>query len=171
MKKIRKNIFPIFILLGGILTTGCQPSKSDHTSNAITQDAPSNRLKKTNTSTVKVKMSVDPKIYSLTEDQINIKCSITNTSSSAVQFGSAFIIEKRTDTLWAEEPFIDTVGFEDILYSIAPKQSKEFQVPLTKLLKNKNLSPGTYRISKKVWLVDQRKDSVAIYGVFQLADR
>jgi len=168
MKKIRKNNFPKVLLLFAILAMGCQHSKSDKNSKIITQDALSDKAENTNTPTMNVKISVNPEIYSLAENQINIRYSISNNSSSAIQFGSAFTIEKQNDTLWSEEPFINTVGFEDMLYSIEPKESKDFQIPLTKLLKNKNLSPGTYRISKEVWLVDQKTQSVFNYGVFEL---
>ncbi|WP_123902625.1 immunoglobulin-like domain-containing protein [Chryseobacterium elymi] len=168
MEKIRKNNFPKFVLLCAVLCIGCQPSKSDKNSNTIIQDAASDKLENRNTPNMEVKISVNPEIYSLAENEININCRLTNNSSSAVQFGSAFTIEKQSDTAWTEEPFIDTMGFEDILYSVEPKESKDFQIPLTKLLKNKNLPPGTYRISKKVWLVDQKKDSLQIFGQFEL---
>ena len=168
MKKIRKNNFSKAMILCGILAIGCQPSKSDKNNTIIMPDTLSDKLKNANTVAIEVKISVNPEIYPLVENQINIKYSISNHSSSAIQFGSAFTIEKQNDTLWSEEPFIDTIGFEDILYSIELKESKDFQIPLNKLLKHKNLATGTYRISKKVWLADQKKDSVPIYGLFEL---
>lgn len=168
MKKIKKNSFPKFVLLCGVLSVGCQPPKSDKNSNIIKQDAVTDKLVNRNIANMEVKISVNPEIYSLAENEITINYRLTNNSSSAVLFGSAFTIEKQYETAWAEEPFIDTMGFEDILYSTEPKESKDFQIPLTKLLKNKKLSPGTYRIGKKVRLVDQKKDSPQIFGQFEL---
>uniref|UniRef100_UPI0035E4034D immunoglobulin-like domain-containing protein n=1 Tax=Sphingobacterium athyrii TaxID=2152717 RepID=UPI0035E4034D len=57
---------------------------------------------------------------------------------------------------------------EDILYGIEPKESQDFQIPISKLLKNKRLAPGIYRISKEVWFANQKKEPFHVVASFEI---
>ncbi len=69
---------------------------------------------------------------------------------------------------WCKEPFTKAVGFEDMLYNIEPKESKNFRAPVSKLLKNKKLLPGKYRITKRIWAADQKKETFEISAQFEV---
>ncbi|WP_422663702.1 hypothetical protein [Sphingobacterium sp. UBA7625] len=54
------------------------------------------------------------------------------------------------------------------MYGIEPKESQDFQIPISKLLKNKRLAPGIYRISKEVWFANQKKEPFHVVASFEI---
>lgn len=168
MRKFQKVAFAYFVFLFGLLMLGCRQSTDKDGNNIIGQDSITHKIENKGPADRKVLINVHPAIYDLSKDENIIYYRLTNNSSTVIQFGSHFLIEKQSGLNWIKESFVDYIAFEDILYSIEPKESQDFQIPLSKPLKNNKLAPGIYRISKEVWFANQKKEPFQVIASFEI---
>ncbi|WP_313533543.1 immunoglobulin-like domain-containing protein [Sphingobacterium athyrii] len=168
MRRFQKIAFAYFVFLSGLLILGCRQNTDRNGNNIIGQDSLAHKIENKGLADRKVLITVNPAIYDLSKNENIIYYRLTNNSPTVIQFGSHFLIEKQSDLNWVKESFVDNIAFEDILYGIEPKESQDFQIPLSKMLKNKRLAPGIYRISKEVWFADQKKEPFQVVASFEI---
>lgn len=168
MRKFQRIAFAYVVFLFGLLMLGCRQSTDKNANNIIGQDSITHKIENKDPADRKVFINVNPAIYDLSKNENIIYYRLTNNSPTVIQFGSHFLIEKQSGLIWIMETFVDNVAFEDILYGIESRESQDFQIPLTKLLKNQRLAPGIYRVSKEVWFADQKKEPFQVVASFEI---
>lgn len=99
---------------------------------------------------------------------IKIIYTVKNKASYPIQYDSRYKIEKHTGTHWKIVPFIDNLTFEDIMYSLKPDKSQDFIMPIPKILKNKSVEIGLYRIVKEVWPVNRENNKISLTTEFTI---
>lgn len=87
-------------------------------------------------------------VYSLGTTIINI--GIYNNTNKILSYGEYFLIEKLEDNQWIELPFGRNVSFNDLAYTLAIGANSEEKCKLTSLKDFDNLTPGKYRVVKKI---------------------
>lgn len=97
---------------------------------------------------------------------IKIVYIVSNQTSSLLQYGTRYKIEKYTGTRWEAVPFIDNLAFEDILYGLEPTRSQEFKIAIPKILKSNTIDAGLYRIVKEVWPTDRKHKKTTLTAEF-----
>lgn len=100
---------------------------------------------------------------------IKIVYSVQNNVSYPIQYGSRYKIERYTDSSrWELVPFIDNLAFEDIIYSLKPGNSQELTMGIPKILKNKPVKTGLYRMIKEVWPVEKKDEKETLITEFTI---
>lgn len=87
-------------------------------------------------------------VYSLGTATINI--GIYNNTNKILSYDDYFVIEKLEDNQWIELPFRKNFSFTDLAYSLAIGADSEEKCELTSLKDFDNLTPGKYRVVKKI---------------------
>lgn len=114
-----------------------------------------------------VSLSVDPKVFILSEIPDTIKVTITNNSNDTITTGLRYQIENYENYEWKEISPKDIL-FHDLGWQIKPSESENFDM---KLYKNQiNYKTGKYRIVKYYLNSDYQKtrESHNVYGQFDI---
>ena len=114
----------------------------------------------------RVHIDVRPNILETKGNNIKGVYFMANNLDVPINFGSDFIVEKKIDELWTKEPFVESLGFEDVIFSLNPGSSKKYPLLLSKVLKKVN--PGEYRIKKEVWPVGKKEEKVTVTAKFSI---
>lgn len=165
---MKKNAL-IFTISVGLIFLECKSGKKDSNNKEDSiQNTTNKDTKNEKSGIMQVQLNVKQDVYSSKEKNLLITYTVVNGSEYPIQFGTDFSIEKKNDKDWIKQPFTESLGSEDIIYGLDPKESKDFQISPLKLLKNKELSSGTYRITKTVWEAHKKDEAGIISGLFEI---
>jgi len=116
----------------------------------------------------KIELSVLPDVFEQKDTSKTGHYVLKNNLDQELVLSSSFIIEKLTDDKWEPVPLSEMLAFPDITYAIPPKESKEFALALSNILKDKATVKGQYRLVKDVWLYGQDKDKKQLTAEFEI---
>lgn len=122
----------------------------------------------TNNISDKIELSVLPDVFEQKDIRKTEHYVLKNNLDQELILSSSFIIEKLTEDKWEPVPLSEMLAFEDITYAIPPKESKEFNLALSSILKDKAAVKGHYRLVKDVWLYGQDKNKQQLTAEFEI---
>ncbi|WP_400263268.1 immunoglobulin-like domain-containing protein [Sphingobacterium sp. SG20118] len=114
-----------------------------------------------------ISLSVDPKVFILSQIPDTIKVIITNNTNDTITTGLRYQIENYEDNEWKEISPKDIL-FHDLGWRLKPSESENFNM---KLYKDQiNYKTGKYRIVKYYLNSDYQKtrESHNVYGQFDI---
>lgn len=171
MRNFLLNRIGCIIAILGMICISCQNSPDQKEKKIINQDTDNLNVKKIDSvmefqDSINVQITVKPNALYTEGSKLDGIYSLSNNSDTPINFGSDFIIEKKVDEHWIKEPFVESLGFEDIVLNLNPGSSKEYPLWLSKILKK--VKPGEYRIKKEVWPVGKKEKKVTVTAKFTI---
>ncbi|MDR1536422.1 MAG: M56 family metallopeptidase [Clostridiales bacterium] len=85
----------------------------------------------------------------INSEYLSISAQLMNLGTEDIHCGELFTIEKQIAGGWEVVTFADNIGFNEPLYTIEPKSSRDYSL-YPEMLKDK-LSDGAYRFATEVW--------------------
>lgn len=151
----------------------CQNNSDKNEKNTVNEDTNLLDIKKAepdkmHQNAMDVQIAVIPHVFTTNEGEISGVYRISNNSDISINFGDKFIIERKVDKEWITESFIESLGFNDIMHGLEPGSSAEYPLLLSRILKNKNLVSGQYRIYKEVEPVGKKNEKIALTAKFMV---
>lgn len=114
-------------------------------------------------------MEILPKeFHSLDEKKAVYK--INNNSRAVLEMGSQFRIERFENNGWHEVPFIETLGFPDMLYAIDKGSAKEYPLLISLAIGKEHERIGRYRVRKEVWSREEVDKKLELTAEFFITD-
>ena len=110
-------------------------------------------------------MTVSPNKFKNAEEKI-ISYTITNNSSKDLNFDSRFRIERNEKGAWKLVPFIENLGFNDLLYGVQKGNSIREPIHISVSIGKEHTEKGRYRIVKEVWPVKKRDSTISLMAEF-----
>ena|GEM_PF-5878706 len=150
---------------------GCQNSSNKNERNTVNEDTDLLNIEKAepdkiHQNAMDVQITVIPHVFNTNEEEISGVYRVFNNSDISINFGDKFIIERKVDEEWITEPFIESLGFNDIMHGLQSGASAEYPLLLSRILKSKNLASGQYRIYKEVEPVGKKNEKIALTAKF-----
>ncbi|MBL3547385.1 immunoglobulin-like domain-containing protein [Chryseobacterium sp. KMC2] len=150
----------ILLIISSTLLLSCNQNKKKE-EQSTTKEQVNDVVDKT------VSLSIEPKIFKLSEIPDILKVTISNNTNDTITTGVHYQIENYQNNVWKEVSPKDIV-FEDLGWRLKPAESEDFD---KKLYKDQiNYKAGKYRIVKYYLNSDYQttKETHNVYGEFEI---
>lgn len=114
-------------------------------------------------------MEIQPKEFNRLDEKKAVY-KIHNNSQAILEMGSHFRIERFENNEWREVPFIETLGFPDMLYAIDRGSTDEYPLLISLVIGKEQERKGKYRVRKNVWSKGETDKKIELTAEFFVTD-
>lgn len=125
----------------------------------------SDNMPKNDSITAEIVMKIVPDKFVSKEEKKAVYI-ITNHLPIDLVFGSQFHIERYEGGIWNVVPFVETLGFNDMLYTLKEGENLEIPVHISASIGREGTKKGRYRLVKEVEMDNKQKDKVILKAEF-----
>lgn len=158
-----------FTLAAALGVIACQNAGESKKKNLPTEQQVNNEIKTTDT-LEKMELLVLPDTFEQKDSNKMGSYILKNNLEQELIISSSLKIEKFVDDKWQLVPLSEMLVFEDITYAILPKESKEFPLALSRILKDGATVKGKYRLTKEAWQYRKDAEKSQLTAEFYITD-